>query len=65
LQTYLCFIKISRHPAIIDRKATECDYKINIGVELEIDLLHQKIDQFRETEALELSKAVADDPFVA
>jgi uncharacterized membrane protein len=34
----------------IDRKSAEDDFKINIKAELEIELLHQKIDQLRETE---------------
>jgi uncharacterized membrane protein len=42
----------------IDRKAAENDYKINLKAELEIELLHQKLDQLREQEVLELSKAV-------
>ena len=44
----------------IDRKAADCDYKINIKAELEIELLHEKIDQFRESEVLKLSTAVAE-----
>lgn len=34
----------------IDRRAAENDYRINIKSELEIELLHQKIDQLKETE---------------
>ena len=44
----------------IDRKEAENDYKINIKAELEIELLHQKIDELREKEVLQLSAAVAD-----
>ena len=44
----------------IDRKHAENDYQINIKAELEIELLHQKIDQLRENEVLQLTKAVAD-----
>ncbi len=44
----------------IDRKEAESDHKINIKAELEIELLHQKIDQLRENEVLLLTKAVAD-----
>ena len=44
----------------IDRKAAENDYKINIKAELEIELLHQKIDQLRETEVLNLTQAVRE-----
>jgi uncharacterized membrane protein len=42
----------------IDRKAAENDHQINIKAELEIELLHQKLDQLRETEVLYLTKAV-------
>ena len=42
----------------IDRKAAEHDYQVNIKAELEIELLHQKIDQLRETEVLRLTEAV-------
>jgi len=44
----------------IDRKEAENDYKINIKAELEIELLHQKIDELREKEVLYLTKAIAD-----
>lgn len=44
----------------VDRKAAESDYKINIKAELEIELLHQKLDQLRESEVLSLSIAVAE-----
>ena len=44
----------------IDRKAAENDYKINVKAELEIELLHHKLDQLREQEVLELSKAVKE-----
>jgi len=44
----------------IDRRAAENDYKINIKAELEIELLHQKIDQLREKEVLMLTKAVSE-----
>jgi len=44
----------------VDRKAAENDYKINIKAELEIELLHQKLDQLRESEVLSLSRAVAE-----
>jgi uncharacterized membrane protein len=42
----------------VDRQSAENDYKINIKAELEIELLHQKLDQLRETEVLSLTKAV-------
>ena len=44
----------------VDRKAAEHDYQINIKAELEIELLHQKIDQLRETEVLSLTEAVKE-----
>jgi len=43
----------------IDRKAAENDYLINVKAELEIELLHQKVDQLREKEVLNLTAAVA------
>jgi uncharacterized membrane protein len=42
----------------IDRKAAEHDYEINVKAELEIELLHQKVDQLREKEVLNLSESV-------
>jgi uncharacterized membrane protein len=44
----------------IDRKEAENDYQINIKAELEIELLHQKIDELREKEVLYLTNAIAD-----
>ena len=44
----------------IDRKQAENDYQINIKAELEIELLHQKIDELRDKEVLMLTKAVSD-----
>ena len=44
----------------IDRKEAENDHQINIKAELEIELLHQKIDQLREKEVLMLTQAVTD-----
>ncbi|MDB5407634.1 MAG: hypothetical protein JWL84_2546 [Rhodospirillales bacterium] len=44
----------------IDRKAAESDHQINIKAKLEIELLHQKIDQLRETVALQLTEAVRE-----
>jgi uncharacterized membrane protein len=44
--------------ADIDRKAAENDYKINIKAELEIESLHQKLDQMRELEILRLTDEV-------
>jgi len=42
----------------IDRKQAENDYQINIKAELEIELLHQKLDQLREKEVLALTRAI-------
>ena len=42
----------------IDRQQAESDYKANIKAELEIELLHQKIDELREKEVLALTHAV-------
>ena len=44
----------------IDRKQAENDRQVNIKAELEIELLHQKIDQLRQTEVLYLTKAVSE-----
>jgi uncharacterized membrane protein len=44
----------------IDRKQAANDYRINIKAELEIELLHDKIDALREKEVLMLTQAVAD-----
>jgi len=44
----------------IDRREAEDDHKINIKAELEIELLHQKIDNLRENEILLLTKTIAD-----
>ena len=42
----------------INRKAAENDYRINVKAELEIELLHEKVDQLREREVLKLTEAV-------
>lgn len=44
----------------IDRKEAENDHQINIKAELEIELLHQKIDELREKEILMLTQAISD-----
>jgi len=44
----------------IDRKSADHDHQINIKAELEIELLHQKLDQLRETEVLYLTEAVKE-----
>jgi uncharacterized membrane protein len=42
----------------IDREAATSDYQINVKAELEIELLHQKIDELRQTEVLHLTEVV-------
>lgn len=44
--------------ADIDRRKAEKDYDVNLKAELEIELLHQKIDLLRETEILKLTQMV-------
>ena len=43
-----------------DRMHAENDYEINIKAELEIELLHEKIDLMKERELLALTEAVRD-----
>lgn len=42
----------------VDRKEAAADYQINIKAELEIELLHQKLDELREKEVVGLTEAV-------
>lgn len=44
----------------LDRRHAETDYEINVKAELEIELLHEKIDLMKERELLALTKAVQD-----
>ncbi len=44
--------------AAIDRAAAMADYGVNAKAELEIELLHQKIDMLRETEVSELIQVI-------
>jgi uncharacterized membrane protein len=44
----------------IDRKEAENDHQINVKAELEIELLHEKIDELRQKEVLMLTQAIAD-----
>jgi uncharacterized membrane protein len=44
----------------IDRLEAESDHQINIKAELEIELLHQKIDQIREKELLAMAESIRD-----
>ena len=57
------FIMMSQNrQSDIDRQKAENDYKINIKAELEIELLHQKVDEMREKEIALLTQTVADLP---
>jgi uncharacterized membrane protein len=42
----------------VDRRAAQHDYEVNLKAELEIELLHQKIDLLRETELTQLTEIV-------
>ena len=42
----------------LDRRHAETDYEINVKAELEIELLHEKIDILKERELLALTEAV-------
>jgi uncharacterized membrane protein len=44
--------------AEIDRRNAEHDYRVNVKAELEIELLHNKIDALREQEILQLISIV-------
>ena len=44
----------------IDRMAAENDYKINIKAELEIELVHRKLDELRETEVMSLTRSIEE-----
>ncbi|MBP8149941.1 MAG: DUF1003 domain-containing protein [Limnohabitans sp.] len=44
----------------MDRKHAQNDYEINVKAELEIELLHEKIDLMKEQELLALTQAVRD-----
>lgn len=44
----------------IDRRKAETDYQVNVKAELEIELLHQKIDAMKEQELADLARAVRD-----
>ena len=55
------FIMMSQNrQSDIDRKKAESDYNVNIKAELEIELLHQKVDELREKEMQALTQALAD-----
>lgn len=42
----------------LDRKHAESDYEVNVKAELEIELLHEKIDLLKDRELLLLTQAV-------
>ena len=42
----------------IDRRHAEHDYRINVKAELEIELLHNKIDLLREQEIAQLTNII-------
>jgi uncharacterized membrane protein len=42
----------------IDRRKAEPDYQVNVKAELEIELLHQKLDALKEQELADLARAV-------
>lgn len=42
----------------LDRRHAETDYEVNVKAELEIELLHEKIDVLKERELLALTEAV-------
>jgi len=44
----------------IDRRDAASDYEINVKAELEIELLHEKIDALREQEVVMLTRAVQE-----
>ncbi len=44
----------------MDRRHAQIDYEINVKAELEIELLHEKIDIMKEQELLVLTQAVRD-----
>ncbi len=53
------FIMMSQNrQSAIDRIAAQNDYQVNEKAELEIELLHQKMDVMRETELSELIKVI-------
>jgi uncharacterized membrane protein len=44
----------------VDRLQASNDFEINVKAELEIELLHQKIDLLKEQELLFLTEAIKD-----
>lgn len=53
------FIMMSQNrQSAVDRSEAEDDYEVNRKAELEIELLHQKVDLMRETEIAELIRII-------
>ena len=53
------FIMMSQNrQAALDRADAKNDYEVNIKAELEIELLHEKLDLMRDTEILELVRTI-------
>ena len=46
--------------AEIDRRNAEHDYEVNVKAELEIELLHNKVDALREQEIVRLTRIIED-----
>lgn len=44
----------------LDRRHAESDYEINVKAELEIELLHEKMDRLKDLDLLALAQAVRD-----
>lgn len=44
----------------VDRNAAENDHQVNLKAELEIELVHKKLNALRETEVMYLTKSVND-----
>ena len=44
----------------VDRRSAESDHQVNLKAELEIELVHKKLNELRETEVMYLTKAVKD-----
>lgn len=44
----------------VDRMSAENDHQVNLKAELEIELVHKKLNELRETEVMYLTKAVND-----
>jgi uncharacterized membrane protein len=42
----------------VDRKQAAEDFRVNVKAELEIELLHQKLDEMRDKEVLSLTQSI-------